>query len=117
VKVLLKILVSSLAVFFSAYILPGVYLDGFPAAVVVAAVLGLLNAFLKPLLILLTIPVTLFSFGLFLLVINAFLILITDSILPGFSVDGFWTALLFSIIVTVVTAVLEALAEYKKHHS
>ncbi|NVO19336.1 MAG: phage holin family protein [Bacteroidetes bacterium] len=113
-KLLLKILVSSLAVFFSAYILPGVYLDGFPTAVLVAVVLGLLNAFLKPLLILLTIPVTIFSFGLFLLVINAFLILIVDQLLAGFSVSGFWSALFFSIIVTLVTAFLEALAGKKE---
>jgi putative membrane protein len=109
-KFLLKILVSSLAVFFSAYLLPGVYLDGFPTAVLVAAILGLLNVFLKPMLVLLTIPVTFFTFGLFLLVINAILILITDSLLEGFSVDGFWIALIFSIIVTLVTAFLEALA-------
>jgi putative membrane protein len=116
-KLLLKILVSSLAVFFSAYILPGVYLDGFPTAILVAVVLGLLNAFVKPLLILLTIPVTIFSFGLFLLVINAFMILIVDQLLVEFSVGGFWSALLFSIIVTLVTAFLEALAGKKEEKS
>jgi putative membrane protein len=113
-KLVLRILVSALAVFFSAYILPGVYLDGFPTAVLVAIVLGLLNAFVKPLLVLLTIPVTIFSFGLFLLVINAFMIMIVDNLLNGFSVNGFWTALLFSIIVSIVTAILEALAGNKK---
>jgi putative membrane protein len=113
-KLLLKILVSSLAVFFSAYILPGVELAGYPSAIVVAIVLGVFNAFLRPVLILLTIPVTVFSFGLFLLVINAFIILLTDQLLDGFSVRGFWTALLFSIIVTVVTSLLEALARPDK---
>ncbi len=113
-KILLKLLVSSLAVFFSAYILPGVYLDGFPSAMVVALILGALNAFLKPLLIVLTIPVTMITFGLFLLVINAFMIMITDSVLEGFSVNGFWSALLFSIIVSLATAFLEALANPKK---
>lgn len=112
-KLFLKILVSSLAVFFAAYILPGVYLKGFPSAIFVAIVMGLLNAFLKPLLIILTIPVTFFSFGLFLFVINALIILLTDNLLEGFSVDGFWTALFFSIIVTITTAFLEALAENK----
>ena len=109
-KLLLKILVSALAVFFSAYILPGVYLDGFPTAIMVAAILGFLNAVLKPLLVFLTIPVTLFSLGLFLLVINAFMILIVDRLLRGFAVSGFWTALFFSIIVSLVTSLLEALA-------
>ena len=113
-KLILKILVSSLAVFFSAYILPGVYLDGFPTAILVAVVLSLLNAFVKPLLILLTIPVTIFSFGIFLLVINAFMILIADQILDGFTVNGFWAALAFSIILTIVTAILESLAGKKK---
>jgi putative membrane protein len=113
-KLILTILVSSLAVFFSAYILPGVYLDGFPTAILVAVVLGLLNSFVKPILVLLTIPVTIFTFGLFLLVINAFMILIADNLLDGFSVNGFWTALLFSIIVTLVTAILESLAGNKK---
>lgn len=112
-KLFLKILVSSLAVFFAAYILPGVYLKGFPSAIFVAIIMGLLNAFLKPLLIILTIPVTFFSFGLFLFVINALIILLTDNLLEGFSVDGFWTALFFSIIVTITTAFLEALAENK----
>ena len=109
-RLILRILVSSLAVFFAAYILPGVYLDGFPTAVLVAVVLGLLNAFVKPLLIILTIPVTILSFGIFLLVINALIILMVDNVLDGFSVNGFWTALLFSIIVTLVTSFLEALA-------
>jgi putative membrane protein len=113
-KLILKILVSSLAVFFAAYILPGVYLDGFPTAILVAVVLGLLNSFVKPLLVLLTIPVTIFSFGLFLLVINALMIMIVDLVLEKFSVDGFWSALLFSIIVSLVTAFLEALAGNKE---
>ena len=109
-KLVLRILVSSLAVFFSASLLPGVYLAGYPVAILVAVVLGLLNSFVKPFLVILTIPVTLFTFGLFLLVINAFMILLTDYFLEDFSVDGFWTALFFSIIVTVVTSLLEKLA-------
>jgi putative membrane protein len=116
-KLLLKLLVSSLAVFFSAYILPGVELEGYPTALVVALILGALNAFLKPLLVMLTIPVTMITFGFFLLVINAFMIMITDSLLEGFAVKGFWTALLFSIIVTIATAFLEALAKPKHRDS
>lgn len=78
---ILKILVSSLAVFFGAYILDGVYLDGFPTAVLVALVMGFLNAFLKPILVVLTIPILFLTFGLFLLVINAVIILLADSAL------------------------------------
>jgi len=110
---LLKLLVSSLAVFFGAYILHGVYLDGFPTAILVALLMGFLNAFLKPILIILTIPITLITFGLFLLVINAVIIMLADSALTGFTVDSFFTAVLFSIIVSVITWILEALANPK----
>jgi putative membrane protein len=107
---ILKLVVTSLAVFFGAYILDGVYLSGFPAAILVAVVLGLLNTFLKPLLVLLTIPFTLLTLGLFLLVINAAIILIADAALSGFTVDSFGTAVIFSILVSVFTWLLEAIA-------
>jgi putative membrane protein len=113
-KIILKLLVSSLAVFFAAYLLNGVHLDGFPSAVILAIILGLLNAFLRPVLVVLTIPFTILSFGLFLLVINAFIILIAERLMPGFAVDGFFTALMFSIIVTLVTWLLEAIAGKEK---
>ena len=109
----LKLLVTSLAVFFSAYILDGVYLEGFPTAILVALLMGFLNAFLKPILIILTIPITLVTFGLFLLVINAVIILLADYALSGFTVDSFFTAVLFSIIVSVITWILEAIANPK----
>jgi len=113
-KLILKLLVSSLAVFFAAYVLDGVHLNGFPSAVILAIVLGILNAFLRPVFIVLTIPFTILSFGLFLLVINALMILIADRLMPGFAVDGFFTAMLFSIIVTLATWLLEALAGKEK---
>jgi putative membrane protein len=112
-KIILKLLVSSLAVFFSAYILKGVYLDGFPTAILVALLLGFLNAFLRPILVILTIPITLVTFGLFLLVINAAIILLADYALSGFTVDSFLTAIMFSIIVSIITWVLEAIANPK----
>jgi len=110
---LLKLLVSSLAVFFGAYILNGVYLHGFPTAILVALLMGFLNAFLRPILIILTIPITLITFGLFLLVINAVIILLADYALSGFTVDSFFTAVLFSIIVSFITWLLEAIANPK----
>ncbi len=109
-KFLLKILVTSLAVLFSSYLLPGVVIASFTTAIIVAIVIALLNTFLKPLLILLTIPVTVLTLGLFLLVINAFIILLTSELVSGFSVDGFWWALLFSIILSVITSILESIA-------
>lgn len=110
-RLILKLLVSSLAVFFGAYILDGVYLDGFPTAILVAVLMGFLNAFLRPVLIILTIPITLITFGLFLLAINAVIILLADYALSGFIVDSFLTAVLYSIIVSLITWLLEAIAK------
>ena len=112
-RFILKLLVSSLAVFFGAYILDGVYIEGFPTAILVAILLGFLNAFLKPILVILTIPITLLTFGLFLLAINAGIILLADYALSGFTVDSFFTAVLYSIIVSVITWILEAIANPK----
>ena len=112
-RFILKLLVSSLAVFFGAYILHGVYLDGFPTAILVALIIGFMNAFLRPILVILTIPITLITFGLFLLVINAAIILIADVALQGFAVNSFSTAILYSILVSVITWLLEAIANPK----
>ncbi|HSV76354.1 MAG TPA: phage holin family protein [Bacteroidales bacterium] len=103
----LKVLVTSLAVVVATYVLPGVDLQNFLSALLVALVLGLLNMLLKPLLVLLTIPVTIFTFGLFLLVINAFIVQIADFLIRGFEVQNFWWALLFSILLSLVTYLLE----------
>jgi putative membrane protein len=85
-----------------AYILPGVHVLSFWTALVVALVLGVLNILIKPLLIILTLPVTIITFGLFLLVINALIVLLTSHIVPGFRVDSFWWAFLFSILVSLI---------------
>jgi putative membrane protein len=90
------------AVIVSAYILPGVTLASFWTALVVALVLGLLNAFIKPLLIILTLPINILTLGLFTLVINALVIMMASAIVPGFKVDGFWYAMLFSIVLCAV---------------
>ncbi len=104
---LIKVLVSTIAVVITAYLLGGVTVPDFTTALVVAFVLGVLNMVLKPILIILTIPVTIFSLGLFLLVINAFIIQLTGVIVRGFVVESFWWALLFSIILSIVTWFLE----------
>lgn len=110
---LIKIIISAFAVIISSYLLHGVNVDNFLTALIVAAVLAVMNNILKPILILLTIPITFFTFGLFLLVINAAIIMLTSRIVPGFKVDGFWWALGFSIILSLVTGVLESFN--KKH--
>ncbi len=95
--------------FIAAFLLPGVHVNGGLTALIVAAVLALLNAFVKPILVILTIPITLFTLGLFLLVINALMILLTSHIVKGFEVDGFWSALFFSFVLSLIVAAFNSL--------
>ncbi|HYC29985.1 MAG TPA: phage holin family protein [Chitinophagaceae bacterium] len=110
---ILKLIVNAIAVFAAAHLLPGVSVDGFTTAIIVAIVLGVLNLFVKPVLILLTIPITLLTLGLFLLIINALIVLLCDSLIDGFEVDGLLYALLFSLVVSLISAVMEGLAKKK----
>jgi putative membrane protein len=103
---LLQWLVSGLAIIITAYILPGVKVEGFFAALVTALILGLINAFIRPVLILLTLPLNILTLGLFTLVINALLIMLAAAIVPGFSVQGFWWALLFGLVLAIVNFAL-----------
>ncbi|MBX7183256.1 MAG: phage holin family protein [Bacteroidia bacterium] len=109
----IKIIVSSIAVMVCAHILPGVHLSNYTTALLLALVLSFLNVFIKPILIALTIPFTLFSFGLFLLVINALILLLGDYLVDGFELDGFWYALLFSIVLSILTSILESFSKTK----
>ena len=113
-NLIVKIIISSLAVFLAAYLLPGVSVDTYITAIWVAIVLALLNGFLKPLLVLLTIPVTIVTLGLFLLIINAAIILLADNFVDGFYVEGFWWALLFSLVLSIITSLMESLGKADK---
>ena len=117
-----RLLISSLAVLITAYFLDGVTignnqfysggspeLNKFTTAVLVAIVLAFLNTIVKPILTILSLPITFFTLGLFLLVINALIILFADRLVDGFKVDGFWTALWFSLVLSIVTGFLELL--------
>lgn len=108
--ILIQWLIYAVAILLSAYLLPGVKVAGFGVALVVALVLGLCNIFLRPLMILITIPLTILTFGLFLLVINTLLIQLTSSIVSGFQVRNFWWAFLFSIILSIINYILSQLA-------
>lgn len=112
-NVLVKILLSSIGVVIASYLLPGVYIDTFLTAVIIAVLLSLLNVTVKPLLILFTIPLTVLTLGLFLLVINAIIILIASSIVPGFVVDNFWWALIFSLVLSIINSLLTDLSKEK----
>lgn len=113
-RFLLRLVVTSLSVLVASFLIPGVAVKNGFTAILVAVVLSLLNAVVKPILVLLTIPITVFTFGIFLLFINAFIILLADRIVPGFHVESFWTAFLFSIVLSLVTAILERLAQDKE---
>jgi len=113
-----KLLLSSIAVIVSTYLLPGIAiagnsLDAFITSFIVAVAISLLNVTIKPLLIIFTIPITVVTLGLFLLVINAVVILIVDAIIPGFMVDGFWWALIFSLLLTLINSLLADLSGRK----
>lgn len=105
-SLIVNLLISALAVYFTAWLLPGITVKSYGAAVGVALVIAVLNVLVKPLLVLLTIPVTALTLGLFLLVIDAIIVLLAGKLLSSFQVDGFWWALLFSVIVSVVTNLL-----------
>ena len=114
-SLVIRLVLSAVGVLIAAYILPGVNVDGFFAAIVVSVILGILNWTVKPLLILLTLPLTFLTLGLFLLVINAIIILLANSIVPGFQVEGFWWALLFSLVLTVLNSFCQDLSGEKKN--
>lgn len=105
-NILIRLIISAVSVVLAAWLLPGVHLDGFGSAVIVAFVIAVLNIFLKPLLVVFTIPITVLTLGLFLLVINTIIILISSNIVDGFYVDGFWWAFLFSILLSVISSFL-----------
>lgn len=108
-NIILRIIISAVVAFALSYVLSGVHIQSFVTALILAIVLGLLNILVKPILIILTLPITIFTFGLFLFVINALIILLAAKFVSGFRVDGFWWALLFSLLLSILTSFL-----YKK---
>jgi putative membrane protein len=109
-KTLAKWILNAFAVIITAYILPGVHVNGFITALAVAVILGIVNLVLKPILLLLTLPITIITLGIFTLFINAFLVQLTSLLVPGFTVDGIWWAILFSLILSVVNSFLFTLS-------
>ena len=116
-NLIIRILITAVLVMIISHFMPGIALQGthgvsssnFMTAIWVAIVLGLLNLFVKPLLVLLTLPVTFFTLGLFLLVINAVIIMLCARLVSGFAVDGFLTALLFSLILSISQSIVFSL--------
>ena len=110
-KFIIGILFTAAVVMVLGHLLPGIHVINYWTAVVIALVLALLNTFIKPILIILTIPVTIITLGLFLLIINALIVIWADKLIDGFTVDGWLSAILFSLIVSIVSAILNGLAK------
>ena len=102
----IRLLITALIAFGLSKLLPGVHIDSIGTAIILGLVLALLNMLLKPLMVILTLPITIVTLGLFLLVINAAIILLASNVVSGFKVDGFWWALLFSILLSVASSIL-----------
>lgn len=104
---MLKILlINSLVIFFGAYLLDGVSVKNYLTALGVAILLGLINIFIKPLIIFLTLPLTILTLGLFIWVINAWMIMLIDKLVEGFTVRNFWWALLFGLFISILNGIL-----------
>ena len=101
-KLLVHWIVNSLAIMVAAYLVPGVYVQSFLVAMIAALVLGLINLTLKPILLILTLPINILTLGLFTFVVNAVLILLVAAIVNGFQVADFTTALIFGIVLSIV---------------
>ena len=114
---IIRFLLNGLAVYLAAYILDGVDVAGYGTAIIVALVISIANVVVKPILILLTIPITILTLGLFLLVINALIILLVDYLVPGFKVDGFWWALFCSLILSIFNSLFDDLSKDKNSKS
>jgi len=113
-KLILRTLLSALAVIVLAHFLPNVQVDNYSTAIIVAVVLSLLNFMVKPILVIFTLPVTILTLGLFLLVINAVIIFLADSLIDGFHVTSFWTAILFSLLLSFLQSILFSLLKESK---
>lgn len=114
-KLLLRIFITAILVMALAYVMKGVVVDEFTTALTVAVVLALLNFFVKPILVLFTLPVTIFTLGLFLLVINAIIIELCTYFVDGFRISSFWTAMLFSVVLSLSQSlVFQLTGEAKK---
>ncbi|MBC6367920.1 phage holin family protein [Algoriphagus sp. AK58] len=104
-SILVKILVGGISVLIADYFLSGVSLDSWITGFLLAAVIILINFTLKPIMVFLTFPITLVTFGLFLLVINALVILMAAELIPGFTVNGFWWALGFAVVLSLINGI------------
>lgn len=107
--IIIRLIINALAVYITSQILPGVSINNFLTAITVAVILGVINTIIKPILIILTLPLNILTLGLFTFIINGFIILLTSSLVPGFTVQNFWWAILFSLVISIVSWFLQSL--------
>ena len=108
---LVNMIIAAIAVAISSFLIPGIHVDGFFSALLVAVILSLLNRIVKPIIVLLTLPITVLTLGIFYLVINVMMVYLASSVLgSGFVVDGFFSALFFSIVLSIVNSILDSFA-------
>ena len=110
---ILRWILFALAVMFTAWLIPGISVDGFWSALWVCVILGIINVFIKPLIFLISLPINILTLGLFGFVINALLLLLAGHITPGFSVGGFWSALLGSIVLSILGVAVNQIGDKK----
>lgn len=110
-QLFINLLVNGFAVFATSYVLSGVHVQNFLTAIIVAVVLGIVNTLIKPVLLILTLPLTIVTLGLFAVILNGILILLTSAIVPGFKVDSILWAILFSLVLSIVNWFLHLLTK------
>ncbi|GEN71381.1 MULTISPECIES: phage holin family protein [Chryseobacterium] len=108
-NLIIRLFITAIVAYLLTKVLPGVHFEGFSSAIIFAIVLGVLNIFVKPILGLLGLPLTIITLGLFALVINALIILIADYFIDSMVVDGFWWALIFSVLLSFVTSLANSM--------
>ncbi len=111
---ILRLLISGIVAYVLSKVLTGIHISNITTAIIFALVLACLNAIVKPILVLLTLPITVITLGLFLFVINALIILLAAKLMNGIRIDGFWWALIFSIILSVFSSAINAVFADKR---
>ena len=115
-RIVLKVLLNAAAILVAAYFMDGIVVRSASAALIAGLVLGVVNAIIRPVLLVLTFPITLLTLGLFIFVINALCLALTAALVPGFEVAGFWSALGGALVVTIVSWILNALLKEETAH-
>jgi putative membrane protein len=107
--ILIRWFIMTIAILFASYVINGIHVSGFLSALFAAAALGILNAVFRPILIILTLPINILTLGLFTFIINALMLKIASALIPGFEVHGFWPAVLGSLLISIVSWLLNTL--------